>query len=77
MARQMRRMQICEVAAVQGRTFGTNLALCLPLPENRALLDDLDVTAQVAEHAAITKALTDTLAEQSGDLLVFFWGGHG
>src|SRR5262245_9271799 len=45
-----------------------------PLPENRALLDDLDVTAQVAEYAAITEALTDMLAEQSGELLVFFWG---
>src|SRR5262249_48554752 len=47
------------------------------LPENQALLDKLDVASKAAEHAAITQSLTDLLAGKSGDLLIFFWGGHG
>src|SRR5262245_12750655 len=48
-----------------------------PLPENQSLLDQLDVASQPASHAAITKAVTDSLSQRSGDLLFFFWGGHG
>jgi len=47
------------------------------LPENQSLVKGLDVVSQQATHAAITKTLTDNLANKSGDLLVFFWGGHG
>jgi hypothetical protein len=38
------------------------------LPENRALSDDLDIPSLAAEHAAITRVLTDTMAQKSGDL---------
>jgi hypothetical protein len=51
--------------------------LVSPLPENRPLLDDLGLPYQPAEHAAITRALIDDLSQKSGDLLVFFWSGHG
>jgi len=47
------------------------------LPENQSLVNGLDVVSQPATHAAITKTLTDGLANKNGDLLVFFWGGHG
>jgi hypothetical protein len=48
-----------------------------PLEANRARANQLDVPAQPAENALITAALTDTLPQQMGDLLFFFWGGHG
>ena len=51
--------------------------LVSPLPENRVLLDDLGLPYQPAEHAVITRALIDETSKKSGDLLIFFWGGHG
>lgn|SRR5262245_13137012 len=48
-----------------------------PLEANREQANQLDVPAQPAEKALITAALTDTLQQRAGDLLFFFWGGHG
>lgn len=48
-----------------------------PLDENKALVQRLEVPAQAAEQALVSKVLTDYLPQQAGDLLLFFWGGHG
>lgn len=47
------------------------------LPENQPLVDQAGIPAIIPTHAAITTAITDELAKRSGDLLIFFWGGHG
>ncbi len=48
-----------------------------PRDSNQHLLQGLDVNVEPAEHGRITDAITNRLANASGDLLFFFWGGHG
>ncbi|MCI0659778.1 MAG: caspase family protein, partial [Acidobacteria bacterium] len=48
-----------------------------PHNSNRSLLQGLDVNVEPAEHGRITDAITNRLANVSGNLLCFFWGGHG
>src|SRR5262245_40453518 len=50
-----------------------------PLAENQSLAQklELDVTAKPATRADITDVFTKVLPQKSGDLLCFFWGGHG
>src|SRR5262245_4887720 len=47
------------------------------LPENQQLVNQIGIPGTNPTQAAITSAITDGLANGSGDLLIFFCGGHG
>ena len=47
------------------------------LDGNNGLTNQLDVAALAATQDVVKTALTETLTKKRGDLLYFFWGGHG
>jgi hypothetical protein len=63
---------------IKRRVPPANIYLFLsPLEKNRALTGDLPVLAAPAVRDSIYPTISQTLQKVTGDLLYFFWGGHG
>lgn len=55
-----------------------NIRLCLsPLEENGCLVEQSELEVETATEQSISYIITEFLSQQRGDLLYFFWAGHG